>query len=271
MHDGREIAIKIQLPGVIKLFKQDFVIFQALAQAIARFITQIDVQQIADQLLKTTKEELDFSKEGENITLFSQFDHLDRIKFPVLVDELSSDKILVTEWVDGLRLREYLDKHPDQASDLLALLLNSYIQQITKFGVFHGDPHPGNFIINEKGEITILDFGVIGTLTQEETTHYSALLFTLLDRSNESLSEVFTRAGFKGIQEDTFKDLTRIFLGSKNFDTEYTELLSDALEILRVQHITVPNSFVALARALVTVGGFMQTYDVNVKESIVTD
>ena len=269
--DGREVAIKIQLPGVAKLFDQDFVIFLTLAEVIARFITQVDVKQIANQLLKTTQEELSFIKEAENIQLFSQFKHLERIKSPVLVEALSSDTILVTEWVDGLRLREYLDKHPDQARELLALLLNSYIQQITKFGVFHGDPHPGNFIINDKGEITILDFGVVGTLTQEETTHYSALLFTLLDRSTESLNDVFARAGFEGIQEDTFKDLTRIFLGSKNFSTEYTELLSESLEILRKQHITVPDSFVALARALVTVGGFMQTYDVHVKESIVTD
>lgn len=261
---GDDVAIKIQLPQVAKLFRQDFVFFRLIANLIAPFAKQLDVRQIARELLEMTRRELSFINEAENLQQFAAHAHGDRIRFPQLYPALSTERVLVTGWVDGMRLREYLDEHPTQARDLLTSLLDSYIQQITAFGVYHADPHPGNFIVNAEGQITILDFGALGALTREETLNYGALLLALFRRSDQDLHAVFTRAGFSGLDEATFRDLAKIFLGVKGSESDYTEMLAQAMDTLQQHRITIPDSFVSLARVLVTVGGFMQTYRVKV-------
>lgn len=262
--DGHEVAIKIQLPGVARLFNQDFAFFRLLADLLAPFVHQLDVRQISRELFDMTMQELDFTNEADYLRRFSSLPHSEKIRFPVLIEGLSTSAVLVTGWIHGQRLREYLDTHPGKAKELLSALLDSYIRQITEFGVYHADPHPGNFIIDDDGNINILDFGAIGILTQEEAMNYGALLLTLFRRSEENLSVVFTRAGFSGLDEATFRDLSKMFLGVKGSDSDYTDMLAEAMETLRQHRITIPDSFVSLARVLITVGGFMQTYRVKV-------
>jgi len=266
--DGHEVAIKIQLPGVARLFNQDFAFFRLLADLLAPFVHQLDVRQISRELFDMTMLELDFTNEADYLRRFSSLPHSEKIRFPVLIEGLSTSAILVTGWIHGQRLREYLDTHPGKAKELLSALLDSYIRQITEFGVYHADPHPGNFIIDDDGNINILDFGAIGILTQEEAMNYGALLLTLFRRSEENLSVVFTRAGFSGLDEATFRDLSKMFLGVKGSDSDYTDMLAEAMETLRQHRITIPDSFVSLARVLITVGGFMQTYRVKVNMAL---
>jgi ubiquinone biosynthesis protein len=261
---GDDVAIKVQLPDVGRLFRQDFVFFSLIARAIAPFAKQLDVRLIARELLEMTRDELDFTREAANLQRFAAHAHGERICFPQLYPQLSTRRVLVTGWVEGRRLREYLDEHEHDARDLLTTLLDSYIRQITRFGVYHADPHPGNFIVNEAGQITILDFGALGTLTREETFNYGALLLALFRRGGDGLEAAFTRAGFSGLDEATFRDLSKIFLGVKGSESDYTEMLAQALDTLRAHRIVIPPSFVSLARVLVTVGGFMQTYRVKV-------
>lgn len=259
---GDDVAIKIQLPDVGRLFRQDFVFFTLIAHAIAPFARQLDIKLIARQLLEMTRGELDFTGEAANLERFAAHPHSERIRFPTLYREYSTPRVLVTGWVEGKRLREFLDDHHDRARDLLTALLDSYIQQITRFGVYHADPHPGNFIINDAGQITILDFGALGSLSMAEAMNYGALLLALFRRDGQDLHAAFTRAGFSGLDEATFRDLSKIFLGVKGDD--YTDVLAQAMDTLQQHRITIPESFVSLARVLVTIGGFMQTYRVKV-------
>lgn len=259
---GDDVAIKIQLPDVGRLFRQDFVFFTLIAHAVAPFARQLDIKLIARQLLEMTRGELDFTREAANLECFAAHPHSERICFPTLYREYSTPRVLVTGWVEGKRLREFLDDHHDLARDLLTTLLDSYIQQITRFGVYHADPHPGNFIINDAGQITILDFGALGSLSMAEAMNYGALLLALFRRDGQDLHAAFTRAGFSGLDETTFRDLSKIFLGVKGDD--YTDVLAQAMDTLQQHRITIPESFVSLARVLVTIGGFMQTYRVKV-------
>lgn len=260
--DGRDVAIKIRLPEVVTLFRQDFAFFAMIANLAAPFIRQVDLQQIARQLLAMTSKELDFRTEADNLRQFAAFPHNPKIHCPRLVDELSGEQVLVTSWVQGVRLREYLDAHHGLARELLNLLLDSYIQQTLAFGVYHADPHPGNFIINDAGEITILDFGALGTLSRQDAVNYGALLLTLFRRSDQNLRQVFENAGFRGLDEQTIRETSKLFLGVKGSE-QYTETLAQAMDTLQRHHVTMPDSFVSLARVLITVGGFMQTYQVK--------
>lgn len=260
--DGIDVAVKIQLPDVRRLFRQDFAFFSMIANLLAPFYPQVDIRQVARKWLEMTRAELDLRTEAENLVTFAAHPHNPKIRFPRLVAELSGERVLVTTWVEGVRLREYLDSHNELAREHLTLLLDSYIQQIMSFGIYHADPHPGNFIINDAGEIAILDFGALDRITPQEAIHYGALLLTLFRRTDQDLKAAFERAGFSGLDSDTIRHLSKVFLGAKGKDS--SEMLASALDTLQQHRVTIPDSFVSLARVLITVGGFMQTYRVKV-------
>ena len=115
-----------------------------------------------------TLQELDFLSEEANLRKFRALPHDSLIYVPTMYEQLSTSRVLVTEWIDGLRLTDYLNRNPQRAEGLLRQLLSCYVQQITQFGVYHADPHPGNFLVMADGRVAVLDYGAIGELTPEE-------------------------------------------------------------------------------------------------------
>src|SRR5690606_25352181 len=146
--------------------------------------------------------------------------------------------VMITGWVHGHRLREYLDVHPDEASRLLGALFASYLQQVTRFGIYQADPHPGNFIVNDAGEITILDFGAIGRLTPEEVRHYSHLLYGLMGFAGEvDVGELFARAGYVGGNPATLLDLSMYVLSGRLSSQHPLEDMQELMEKFREEKV----------------------------------
>lgn len=261
--DGTEVAVKIRLPNVEQLFEQDARIFRFLATVASPLFKELDFQQITDQLLDMTSMELDFRNEAENLRRFARIQHPPRIKIPELVGILSSSNILVTEWQPGYRLRDYLDRHPEQAADLLTLLLGSYLQQVTRVGLYQADPHPGNFIVNDKGEISILDFGTIGRLEAQEVKNYSRLIYGLMGfEPNADIGQLFVDAGFEGGNPDTLRELAMYVLSDRLSNNDFGQAMADLLEKFRENRVKIPDSYIGIARVMITLGGFLMAYNV---------
>lgn len=261
--DGTSVAVKIRLPGVRRLFDQDARIFRLLARLARSFVRELDLEQITEQLLAMTRQELDFRHEADNMQRFARLDHPPRIRVPRLHPELSSEAVLVTDWVEGERLRDHLDAHPDEAADLLSVLFTSYLQQVTRFGLYQADPHPGNFIVGPDGSITILDFGAIGRLTPDEVQRYSRLLYGLMGFEGDvDIGELFVQAGFEGGNADTLRELAMYVLSDRLNRAALGESMTDLIEKFRENHVRIPDSYIGIARVLITVGGFLMNYEV---------
>jgi ubiquinone biosynthesis protein len=263
LRDGREVAIKIRLPRVIELFDQDAKVFRLLSLLAAPLFRELDFVQITEQLLEMTSVELDFRNEAENMRRFARIPHPPRIKVAGLIEELSGAAVLVSEWQHGHRLRDYLDQHPDQAADLLTLLFTSYLQQVTRVGIYQADPHPGNFIVNDQGEISILDFGTLGRLTPDEVRNYSRLLYGLMGFEGDvDIGQLFVDAGFVGGNPDTLRDLALYVLSDRMKRNDFGMAMSDLLDKFREHRVRIPDSYIGIARVLITLGGFLMTYNV---------
>lgn len=261
--DGTPVAVKIRLPGVKKTFLQDVESFNLIVQLISPWIKEIDLVQVINQLVQMTIEELDFRNEAENLRRFAKLSHLPGIRVPTLHPKLSSESIMVSGWEEGERLRNYLEKHPDQAPQLLNLLLGSYLQQVTRFGVFQADPHPGNFLVNSKGEIVILDYGAMGRLSSDEVKRYSHLLYGLMGFLGDvDIAELFVEAGFVGGNAEVLKLLSDYMFTDKLQNMRPMDALEEVLTLFRQYRITIPDSYVALSRVLITLGGMMLAYNV---------
>ncbi len=261
--DGREVAVKVRLPGVVELFEQDARVFRLMALLMAPLFRELDFIQITEQLLEMTSVELDFRNEAENMRRFSRIPHPSRIRVATLVEGLSGPNVLVSEWQHGHRLRDYLDQHPEKAQDLLTLLFTSYLQQVTRVGVYQADPHPGNFIVSDDGNISILDFGTLGRLTPDEVRNYSRLLYGLMGfEGNVDIGQLFVDAGFVGGNPDTLRELAQYVLSDRMKRNDFGLAMSDLLEKFRENRVRIPDSYIGIARVLITLGGFLMTYNV---------
>ena len=261
--NGQEVAVKVRLPGVVELFEQDARVFRFLAELVSPFFRQLDFPQITEQLLEMTAVEMDFRNESYNLERFARIPHPPRIRVPVLEAELSRGDVLVTHWIEGDRLREFLDANPGQAADLLTLLFGSYLQQVTRVGLYQADPHPGNFIIGPNREIFILDFGAIGKLTPQEVRNYSRLLYGLMGfLPGEDIGKLFVDAGFVGGKAETLRDLALYVLSDRMNDQNVAYAMEELIEKFRENHVRIPDSYIGIARVLITLGGLLMHYKV---------
>ena len=269
--DGREVAVKIQLPEIKKLFAQDVILFRTLCSLFGRNVPQIDVTSMVEYLLKTIEEELDFTNEANNIVEFTKLDHIQGIKVPVLVKELSTAMVITTEWIEGSRLVDYLSQSDrEKQKKVLFLLQNSYVQQVMRHGVYQGDPHPGNFLVDDEGNLYILDYGYMGKLTSTETNNFLRLMMVITRNSNENILKVLEESGFEGLSKEMFQgdalDLMNSMSGinrkKKMKIAHMDEIMKDLMEQFREYQITVPDYFLSIGRVFITVGGLLRTYKV---------
>lgn len=267
LRSGESVAVKIQLPHARRLFKQDSAVFRALAAVGSPMISHFDLKQVIDQIVDMTLQELDFLQEETNLKKFEALPHGPRIYVPHLYDSMSSDRLLVTEWIEGIKLTHYLDQNPTKAEDLLRAMLQSYVQQITLFGVYHADPHPGNFLVMQDGRVAVLDYGAIGVLTADETRHYSQLLHVLFGKiqPTEPLGDLFRKAGFVARDQRVFEDVAELVLKEALRKPGSTDVLALALNRMRDRKVQIPDSFVSLARVVLTFGGLLKTYQIKVR------
>lgn len=259
---GQDVAVKFQLPDARELFEQDSLVFKTFAGILAPLVKEIDIRQVTEQLISMTIEELDFGREARNLSVFASKAHLPGIRIPALVESLSTHRIMVTEWINGVRLTDYLEQHPERAQPVLKRLLNSYIQQITQLGIYHADPHPGNFLITPEEEIAVLDYGAIVTLEAEQQTRYANLMLGLLGMHPEKLGELFRQAGFVCERQEVLEQISDHFVGDNRRNLSVSDRLAEVLDKLRRNRVFIPDSFVAMARVIISVGGFLKRYDV---------
>lgn len=263
LENGEEVAIKVRLPGIKKLFLEDIHCFTLLAEWIAPYIKELDIKQVVSQLNEMTLGELNFCEEANNLSRFGRLPHINGIRVPRLYSDLSSESLLVTSWEEGDRLREHLDAHPEEAPHLLNTLLGSYLQQVTRFGIFQADPHPGNFLVNNDGDIIIVDYGAMGWLSHQEVRRYSKLLYGLMGYGGDvNIGQLFQDAGFAGGTPEVLQSLSDYVFTDKLNHVNPLTAIEEVLSTFRKHNITIPDSYIGLSRVLITLGGFMLAYKV---------
>lgn len=259
--DGRAVALKIRLPAVCGDFQADTLLLRLCARLLARRLPMVDLRQVAAELVRATAAELDFTIERDNLQQFAAKPMHARIRVPRVVPELCGSAVLVTEWVAGERLGDVIARERPRARDLLGVLMDSYIVQITRNGYYHVDPHPGNFLVDAESNVWILDFGAVGQLSASEIAHYRLLLLRLLKLSRVELAPLLRDAGFTATDQQ-IRAVSQFLLGDAP-GRNAGQQLADVMLALRQHRIGIPDSFVLLVRVLITLGGFMQLHAVR--------
>ncbi|KAJ4833572.1 Protein ACTIVITY OF BC1 COMPLEX KINASE 1, chloroplastic [Turnera subulata] len=199
---GEDVAIKVQRPQIEPIIYRDLFLFRTLAS----FLNGISLQKlgcnaelIVDEFGEKLLEELDYTLEARNIEDFLEnFRGDPTVKIPQVYRNLSGSRVLVMEWIDGIRCTDpqaIRDAGID-VNGFLTVGVSAALRQLLEFGLFHGDPHPGNIFAMRDGRIAYVDFGNVAVLSQQNK---QILIDAVVHAVNEDYVEMandFTRLGF---------------------------------------------------------------------------
>lgn len=162
--DGREVAVKVQYPGVGDAIEADLANADALYRLFGAFAMKgLDTAALVDELRTRMRDELDYEIERRNLEDFRRhYVGHPFVSLPHVIPELSTRRVLTTEWIDGLSWSEFLAQAERPAIERSAETIWRFAQHsILRAGMFNGDPHPGNYRFAIDGGVTFLDFGLV--------------------------------------------------------------------------------------------------------------
>ncbi len=184
--------MKVQYPDIENLVATDLAVLEQIIKAVARLAPAVQLQPIAGYLKETLPLELDFIHEAESMTrLRAALAHRPDALVPALVPELSTGRLLVMEYADGIKItdREALEQANISPHEVARLLNDLYSGQLLRLGILHADPHPGNLLVQPGPRLVLLDHGLTVSLAP-----------SLVD-SLRKLVQALTRGDFGGVRE----------------------------------------------------------------------
>ena len=199
-HDGRDVAVKVQYPGVHEAIESDLDAAEVMyGMFSAMMLKGLDAKGLVDELRDRMREELDYRVEARNLGEFARlFAGHPWVRIPDLVPELSSERVLTTEWVDGLSFDELQRSASEATKQRAGEVIWRFAQlAVNRFGAFNGDPHPGNYKFHHDGSVTFLDFGLVKRWSSEEWDSLRPSLDAIIvDRDPRQLVAAMERSGF---------------------------------------------------------------------------
>ena len=197
--DGREVAVKIQYPGVAEAIMSDLSNAEVLYRVGMVMYPGVEVGPIIDELRARIGEELDYEREARNQRAFCDlYRGHPYVRVPEVVASHSTKRVLTSEFVSGKRWADVVDPASDPASRqrYAEILYRFVFGSITRFGVFNGDPHPGNYLFDDEGRVVFLDFGCVKYFPPAMRRDWKGLVVAHIAGDQRLFRELVVRLGF---------------------------------------------------------------------------
>lgn len=265
LKDGSIVAVKVQRPDIREIIETDITILESTAQRLENVFPWTRIYNPTGMVREFSiqiRKELDFQRDGKNAErLGRNMADIDRVRVPAIFWKLSSSKVLVMEYIEGVRVDD-VDEIRTLGQDPKSVAqkgFEAYIHQIFHDGYFHGDPHPGNLMVTSSGDLVFLDFGIVGIIRPERRRTFSRLLLAITDSDVDQIISSFQALGVVIRDEDMaeFKDELYFIL------SEYTDVslgqydmrgvLEQLTSVLGRYHLQVPLSLMQIIKVLMMI------------------
>jgi ubiquinone biosynthesis protein len=265
---GEEVIVKIQRPGIAEAVERDIEVVLELARTVearTTWASSFHVADLAQEFTDRLREELDFRTEARNADDIARLSKDGGIRIPRVHAELSTAKVLVMEWMDGLSIRDShgLDSLGVDRHELADTLLRGSLQQMIVDGCFHADPHPGNVMVLQDGCLALIDFGAVGHLDALEQASLREMMIAVSLKDAAVLRQaVLEVASFrKDLDDEQLERALSRFMARHLGPgaTPSAAMFNELLSVLFSFGIALPPSFATFFRALVTLEGTLTT------------
>ena len=196
LHDGREVAVKVQYPGVDDAIRSDLGTAGVLFKGLSALYPGLDSGPLVAELQERLLEELDYRIEADNQELFARwFAGHPFISVPAVVPELSTARVLTSAFVDGARFDEVVGWSQEERDLAGEAIFRFVFRGIYRLHAFNGDPHPGNYLFHGGGRVTFLDFGLVKRFDPAETEMFGAMIRATVGGDHAEFRRAVERAG----------------------------------------------------------------------------
>ncbi len=196
LHDGRDVAVKVQYPGIAEAIHADMQNLRLGLKLLAGIAPGIDTKEIADEIRERIAEELDYELEASNHRRVARaYRGHPFIVVPDVVTELSRERVLVSEFVEGRRFAEARERSEAERNRLGEILVRFYINGPMRHRLLNGDPHPGNSLFCDDGRVAFLDFGFFKQLSDLDVAQLLASNRATYDGDAQALLDVMSSLG----------------------------------------------------------------------------
>jgi len=258
-------------PGVRELVRQDIRIAVPLARWIARHFPNPHIKNartVVEEFARRIPEEMDFEREAVfATTIRANFAKTSGVIVPHVIPELVRPNVLVLEYIEGKRIDRLTPSDIPSPRQIVAKVIELYIQMMLIDGLFHADPHPGNLLVTPEGSVVLLDFGMVIEVPKEMRRNLVRTVFAAIRRDVTGTLEGFRALGLI----DPHADLTKLHglaerLMSIAYDRgtmqERLELVAnEVMATLYDWPVTLPSEMVYFARTAALIEGLGARYD----------
>ncbi|KAK9810297.1 hypothetical protein WJX72_008275 [[Myrmecia] bisecta] len=274
---GQLVAVKVQRPGVRESIALDIYILRFLLRQVRKYRkVNSDLPALLDEWASSLFRELDYTQEAANGVRFKKlYGDMEGVYVPDMYLDLTTERVLVMEWVEGVRLRSATQGYSaGMRLDDLKLVevgVRCSLEQMLEEGYYHSDPHPGNLLRMADGRLAYIDFGMMGEIQAPIRRGLIRATLHMVNREFGYLADDFMTLGLLPPGSDKTEivpALTRVFekaLGKGVSNLSFGELSGDLGQTMYQYSFRIPPYYTLLVRSLSVLEGIAISSDPNYK------
>ncbi len=276
--DGRHVVVKVQHADIQETAQIDLAIIKNLVKQASWFFSIKGLNHLYEQVKIMIEEELDYLHEAQASILIA--DNLRKEKsivIPKVFEPYSTSKILTTSFFEGVKITNHskLDEWKIDKKALAEKLVGTYCKMIFEDDIYHADPHPGNILVNQAGQICVIDFGAISHLSTSVKLELPKLIIAVTKQDTSGAVLALQKMGFVGPGQDATlfaqniiqigQDFLHNEIQIDKFDLEgitidpNSKALSNLLNQLNLKDLSasiqIPKDWILLQRAILLILG----------------
>ncbi|MEL6493661.1 MAG: AarF/ABC1/UbiB kinase family protein [Cyanobacteria bacterium J06623_7] len=273
LHTGEDVVVKVQRPGLSRLFNLDFEILHRLVRWLNRLlkgIRKFNLEAIYREFFELLYLEIDYIHEGKNADRFRQnFQSYQRVAVPQVYWQHTTAKILTLEYLPGIKIdnRPALEASQIDTQEVIQLGITCYLKQLLEDGFFQSDPHPGNMAVSDRGEIIFYDFGTMAEVKTIDKDQMIKTFFAVLKKDTDEVVETLIYMGLIepvadmtpvkrmiGFMIEEFRD--------KPVDVRaFEQITEEVYSIFEQQPFRLPPQMTFVVKSLTTLDGIARALD----------
>ena len=266
LHDGREVVVKVQYPGVAEAVRSDLSNAEMFAPLARVFSPNQEIGPLLDELRERIDDELDYEREAQYQRAFAdRYAGHPFIVVPDVVGELCRNRVLVSERIHGHRFDTVAASDDDPLRQRVGEIIFRYaFGSIARFRLFNGDPHPGNYLVTDDGRVAFLDYGSVKMFTRERYAQMRRVDGAVARGDRQGFLAAMRETGFlpprAGIDEDVLWEWFRLYTRPIVADHPFCFTSEFATEVLRttsdprseyygvLRRLNLPSDYLLLTR-----------------------
>lgn len=269
--DGAVVAVKVRRPGIVAEMTEDLALMRRILATVELVDAQhktllLNFENLLDEMERTTKNELDFRVELDNLIRFhAELASQEDVTSPIPYPAVSNESVLVMQYVQGVQVDDVsaLRAQGVNLDQLAYRICQSYIAQVLDDGFFHADPHPGNIIINGN-QIIWVDLGMTASLTPSQRQLVGRMFRSVTANDPYLLMESVIGISRKNgpVDESVLLEELSMLLArygsSQLSDLNIGDVMGEVVEVLRTQNLIMAPAVTMLVRGIVTLEGVVE-------------